>query len=248
MTINESLDRFKAVSLDELASVSLMNRVDTKFAFNISKLNKLLLELSNFYNVLEINNSKIQTYKTLYYDTSDKLFFIQHHNQRTNRNKVRFREYVNSGLVFLEVKLKNNKGKTIKRRLQVDSIPDALSSSHQDFINGLIGKELQLKLQHWVNFNRITFVDKLNTERVTIDLDLNFSNNLNSGSFEELVVAEIKRERSKNSSKFSYLAKKMHILPTRLSKYCMSTIDLNPKIKKNRFKEKELLINKLKKL
>ena len=35
---------------------------------------------------------------------------------RVNRHKIRFREYVDSGLVFLEVKCKNNKGKTIKKR------------------------------------------------------------------------------------------------------------------------------------
>ena len=53
-----------------------------------------------------------------------------------------------------------------------------------------------LKPQHWVNFDRITLVDKISIERVTIDLNLKFSNNMNSGSFEQIVVAEIKKERS----------------------------------------------------
>ena len=42
-------------------------------------------------------------------------FFLDHHNRRVNRNKIRFREYVGSNLTFLEVKTKNNKGKTIKK-------------------------------------------------------------------------------------------------------------------------------------
>ena len=48
------------------------------------------------------------------------------------------------------------------------------------------------------------------------------------------------------SSIFITKAKEMGILPFRLSKYCISTLQLNPDIKKNRFKKKELFINKLK--
>ena len=58
----------------------------------------------------------IHDYKSLYYDTEDWKFYLDHHNGRVNRNKIRFREYVGSKLTFLEIKLKNNKGKTIKKR------------------------------------------------------------------------------------------------------------------------------------
>ena len=98
------------------------------------------------------------------------------------------------------------------------------------------------------SFSRITFVDKLKTERLTIDLDLNFSNEEKSGSFGNIVVAEVKKERVAQSSKFKVIAKEHRILPVRLSKYCMSTIDLDKDVKYNRFKEKLLLMNKLKKV
>jgi hypothetical protein len=48
------------------------------------------------------------------------------------------------------------------------------------------------------------------------------------------------------SSDFMRIAKEMHILPIRISKYCLTTLALNPLLKKNRFKEKVLFINKLK--
>jgi len=246
MNIKESLSQFNTVSLEELNSVRLMNRMDLKFVFSQLKLPKLLCELSEFYNVLEINNIKTQTYKSLYYDTVDHVFFLEHHNNRVNRHKVRFREYVGSGLTFLEVKFKNNKGKTIKKRIKVEKIPASLSLDQKEYVNQIIGKKMDLISQHWVNFDRITFVDKLNTERLTIDLKLNFSNQFNSGSFDDIVIAEIKKERSSQSSKFTYIAKRHHISPTRLSKYCMSTIELDPTVKHNRFKKKVLLINKLK--
>tara|TARA_B100001250_G_scaffold359877_1_gene337011 strand:- start:1589 stop:2335 length:747 start_codon:yes stop_codon:yes gene_type:complete len=246
MNIKEVLTQFKAVSLEDMNVVSLMNRVDVKFAFKKKKLLTLLSELSDYYNVLTIDNEQIQEYQSLYYDTVDRVFFIQHHNDRVNRNKVRFRKYVGSGLTFLEVKLKNNKGKTVKKRIRVDDIPVSLSSSQKEYVKNTVGEDLVLTPQHWINFHRITFIDKLNTERLTIDIDLHFSNKIKSGSFEDVVVAEIKKERSSQSSKFTYIAKKHHILPIRLSKYCMSTISLNPSVKHNRFKEKVLLINKLK--
>ena len=248
MNIESSLNQFSTVSLDEIKSVNLMNRMDIKFVFSISKLYPLLINLIDSYNILEIDKKRIQEYKSLYYDTIDRFFFLQHHNGRGHRNKVRFREYVNSGLSFLEVKSKNNKKKTIKRRMNVEEITYSLSKEHQDYINQIIGTKLNLIPQQWVNFNRITFVDKLKTERLTIDLDLNFSNEVSAGDFKEIVVAEIKQDRFTKSSQFVRFAKMQNISPIRLSKYCMSTINLEPGIKKNRFKEKVLLINKLKKM
>ena len=247
MYLNESLGEFETVSLDDLKSVRLMNRMDIKFAFNSVKLIPLLKSMSGFYDVLDLHNSKTQSYRSLYYDTLDRRFFLDHHNKRVNRNKVRFREYIDSGLFFLEIKLKNNKGKTIKKRIQVDKIPKKLSLEHIDYINNTIGHDLNLFPQHWIGFNRVTFVNKERTERVTIDLDLHFSNDNNSGSFGDLVIAEIKQDRAGHTSYFKRLLKKMYISPVRLSKYCMSTIELNSELKYNRFKRTKLLINKLQK-
>ena len=62
----------------------------------------------------------------------------------------------------------------------------------------------------------------------------------------EIVIAEVKQERMSRSSDFMRIAKEMSILPMRLSKYCISTMTLHPNIKQNRFKKKQLFINKLK--
>ena len=89
-------------------------------------------------------------------------------------------------------------------------------------------------------------VSKKDKERLTIDIDLNFSNEIKTGNLNYLAIAEVKQERMSRSSIFITKAKEMGILPFRLSKYCISTLQLNPDIKKNRFKKKELFINKLK--
>ena len=87
-------------------------------------------------------------YKSLYFDTEDRKFYNDHHNQRVHRHKVRYREYVDSGLVFLEIKCKNNKGKTIKKRLKVDKIHDSLTSDHQNYVDKIIGISIEKLNQH----------------------------------------------------------------------------------------------------
>ena len=237
---------FESISLDEMDDVKLMSRTDTKFAFNSANLSLILSKMNKFYRILEIDGERIHHYKSLYFDTDERKFYLDHHNGRVNRNKIRFREYVGSGLTFLEIKLKNNKGKTIKKRIKVKNISEDLSQDQQNYINKIIGFPLQLSAKQWINFSRITFVHKKHKERMTMDINLTFNNNTDKGDLENIVIAEVKQERMSRSSDFMRIAKEMSILPMRLSKYCISTLSLNPALKGNRFKEKVLLINKLK--
>ena len=87
---------------------------------------------------------------------------------------------------------------------------------------------------------------KSKKERLTIDVDLSFKNDEKKGDLKDIVIAEVKQERMSRSSDFMRIAKEMSILPMRLSKYCISTMQLHPNIKQNRFKKKQLFINKLK--
>tara|TARA_X000000368_G_C22983554_1_gene691041 strand:+ start:124 stop:870 length:747 start_codon:yes stop_codon:yes gene_type:complete len=244
--INKIISDFSKISLSEMDDVKLMSRTDTKFTFNISKLPNLILKLSEHYKVLEIDKERIHDYKSLYFDTDDRKFFLDHHNGRVNRNKIRFREYVGSGLTFLEIKLKNNKGKTIKKRIKVKEISEKFSKKQTNFVNDKLGDDIDVKSKQWINFSRITFVHKTMKERLTMDINLTFENKENKGDLKDIVIAEVKQERMSRNSDFMKIAKEMSILPIRLSKYCVSTISLNPEIKKNKFKEKLLFINKLK--
>jgi len=243
----EIIANFSPISLDEMDDVKLMSRTDTKFAFKANKMPLLLQKLLPFYRVLSIDGKLIHDYKSLYFDTDDRKFYLDHHNGRVNRNKIRFREYVGSKLTFLEIKLKNNKGKTIKKRMKVDAISTELSEKQQRYIEKNIGEPIQVSSKQWINFSRITFVHKTQKERLTMDVNLTFENINDNGDMKHIVIAEVKQERMSRSSDFMRIAKEMHILPIRISKYCLTTLDLNPLLKKNRFKEKVLFINKLKK-
>ena len=109
MNINFSkiVSGFQPISLSEMDGVKLMNRTDTKFAFEVTKLPLLIQKMIPFYRVLAINDKLIHDYKSLYFDTDNRKFYLDHHNRRVNRNKIRFREYVGSDLIFLEIKRKN---------------------------------------------------------------------------------------------------------------------------------------------
>ena len=245
MNLKLELNKFETITLSEMDDVKLMSRTDTKFVFNFLRLPEFLEKLSQFYRIMEIDGERLHHYKSLYFDTEDRKFYIEHHNRRVNRNKIRFREYVGSDLTFLEIKLKNNKGKTIKKRIKVNSVSESITEKQQKYINKIIGYPIKVSAKQWINFSRVTFVHKTQKERLTMDVNLTFNNKKDEGGLKNIVIAEVKQERMSRSSDFMKVAKEMSILPMRLSKYCMSTLSLNPKLKKNRFKEKQLFINKL---
>ncbi len=244
--ISKIINEFSPISLKNMDRVKLMNRTDTKFVFSYNKLPSLLNSIMPFYHILDVNNSRVQSYKSLYYDTEERDFYIKHHNRRVNRNKIRFREYVGSDLTFLEIKFKNNKGRTIKKRIKVDTIHETLNKEDNAFIQKIIGYPIDVHAKQYISFDRITLVHKIAKERLTIDINLDFYQKDNKGDFKYIVIAEVKQERMSRSSDFIRIAKEMQILPFRLSKYCMSTLQLNPAIKHNRFKKKLLFINKIK--
>ena len=246
MNFKLELNKFETITLSEMDDVKLMSRTDTKFVFNFSRIPEFLEKLSQFYRVLSIDGNLIHDYKSLYFDTEDRKFYIEHHNRRVNRNKIRFREYVGSGLTFLEIKLKNNKGKTIKKRIKVDLISESITEKQQKYINKIVGYPIEVSAKQWINFSRVTFVHKTQKERLTMDINLTFNNKKDEGGLRNIVIAEVKQERMSRSSDFMRVAKEMSILPMRLSKYCISSMQLYPELKQNRFKEKQLFINKLK--
>lgn len=229
--------------------VKLQNRTDTKYVFNSGQLVTLLESIKEYYSILEIENKRTNSYKTLYYDTPDLRSYIDHHNGKYNRTKFRFRKYIDSNLTFLEVKFKNNKERTIKSRIPVDDIETNLSEKSKSFIkdNADVNSE-KLIPALWNSFTRITLVHKNDNERLTIDFNLEFElfDKSNKKQVYHLVIAEVKQEKATSNSDFIRAIKKLHIRKSGMSKYCVGTALLNKNIKSNTFKERILKIKKLK--
>jgi hypothetical protein len=246
LVMDAIIKTFEPISLDEMKSVRLMNRVDTKFVTTVPRLLDLLELASDNYLVQEIDGVRNSAYTTLYYDTPKLEMYIMHHNGCLGRQKVRVREYVDSGQRFLEVKNKNNHRRTRKKRISIDEFN--IEGQHKrDFLEGLCwfdADTLQPALRNW--FNRITLVNKARTERVTIDTGLRFHNYVSGrdGSLDQAVVIELKRDGNQPSPLLTIL-RDLRIQPHGFSKYCMGTALSNPDVKQNRWKPKLHYVDKL---
>ncbi len=223
--------------------VKLMNRVESKFAFHLNQLTTVLELLKQDYKVLEVATQRISRYESLYFDTDDLHLYTQHHNGRLNRYKIRQRMYVESGTSFFEIKFKNNKGRTLKNRIQEDLTEELNNGSKPKFLKKYTPFTIQdLKPVVWINYNRITLVNKHKAERLTIDTGLEFVKGKEKTNFHALVIAELKQE-TKSDSPFMNIMKDLHIREGSLSKYCMAIGNTYANAKKNNFKHR---LNQLK--
>ena len=112
MDIQTALSAFLPVSLEEMSGIRLMNRTDTKFVTSLDKLSLILQFAVTDYRVQEVEGTRNIAYRTVYLDTSGRDMYMAHQNGHRVREKIRVRTYVSSGLTFLEVKNKDNKGRT----------------------------------------------------------------------------------------------------------------------------------------
>jgi hypothetical protein len=245
--ITDILASFKSLKLEEMEKVKLMDRYDTKFVLPVSHVPALLESMRYKYNVLEINGLRISTYNTVYLDTHDYMFFNQHITGRNGRVKIRYRNYISTGVTFLEIKKKTKKNKTVKWRTE-----NILSENKFDeYAVKFISKHLPLNTEELkpvlVNsFNRITFASYDPPERITIDLDLAFS--MPDGNEKKLplvAIIELKCEGLGSRSPFSLLAKELSLYPTGFSKYCIGNAIIYDLPRKNILKPKLLLINRI---
>ena len=87
--ILDLLKELKPITLDEMSSIKLMNRLDTKYVTTKAKLCQLLELVKGKYYVQETNGDLISPYRTTYFDTPDHAMYMQHHSGHCNRKKVR---------------------------------------------------------------------------------------------------------------------------------------------------------------
>lgn len=240
------IKRFKPINLQALNQVKLMKRTDRKFLVPRSLVSDIFKAISNDYYVLEINSERLHGYQTVYYDTSDNQMYKCHHNGKLNRYKVRKRIYIETRLSFLEIKFKNNKGKTIKERIASDNQLYSLSKEELEYLNARIPFDANLLIPKISNrFYRMTLANKTFNERCTIDFDVNFSSNGQFHAFKDIVIIEVKQDGNKTHSPLIETLKKSHISASGFSKYCMGRAVTDDTLKQNAFKVKLRQVNKL---
>ncbi len=245
-TTAQLIQRFEPISLAEMDGVKLQDRVDTKYVFGEHELPEVLEAMLPHYRLLEVNGVRGTDYRSLYFDTADLQHYQAHHNQRTFRSKVRFREYLGSGLTFLEVKRKTGRGRTDKKRIKVDAIPERLSAEQQDFVNKASHSDAPLQASLWNYFTRYTFVSRTAPERLTMDLALRYSTvSDNERALGAIVIAELKQERADRTSPFVRIMRQRVIAASGMSKYCVGQLLLGRNVKHNAFKAVLLKLDRI---
>jgi hypothetical protein len=247
--IQSLLSKFSSTTLKEIEKSALMNRVDEKFVIPLSKLDELLTALQNEYHVLQINGLNVFQYSSLYFDCKDYRFYLDHHNGRSNRNKVRIRKYCDTGETYLEVK-KKTKERTIKKRIKIADFTTDLSDENKTFIQNQLGNNADLQAVLYNDYKRITLIHKTKTERVTFDFDIRSKSvdlRVEKNKLAQLVIVEIKQERADRSSILFQTMKAKHIRPLRISKFCFGIFELydNLALKSNRFKPRLMQLHKV---
>ena len=232
LVLSDILSAMAPVTLAEMDGVKLMNRIDSKYVTTEAKIRQVLKDAAEAgYRVLETEGERISPYDSVYYDTPSLDMFRDHRNGRLVRQKVRTRCYVLSGTAFLEIKRKNNKGRTRKKRMEIPSAElmdfrgDASArgylEQHSDFSAPMLEPVLETL------FRRITLVNPSMTERLTIDTCLGF------------------KQDGRAASRMKQILLRHRIHPLRVSKYCVAVALTDTEALPGRFKLKIRQIEKI---
>ena len=246
----DPLENLVPITLGEMESVKLMNRIDTKYLTDEQTLLGVLADAAAAgYRVLVADEARISPYDSVYFDTEGLRMFSDHHNKRLRRQKVRTRAYLLSGEAFLEIKRTNNRGRTKKKRtgIPLSELPDFRSdpaacrylAAHSDFEAAGLQPTVETL------FKRITLVNPAMTERITIDTRLCFKN-FRTGletSLRDAVIIELKQD-GHAASPMKGILLHHRVKPARISKYCIAVTLTDPTAKSNRFKVKVRQIEK----
>ena len=228
---DDLLEHFDPISLAELnAKAAMLERLDNKYVVKAPVLGVAAAELARHFDILEIGERRAFGYETWYFDDRERRSYFDHHQGRRRRVKVRVRRYRDAKLCFVEVKLKDKRGITIKKRMPYPlanyGFLDEAALAHverccREVYGEPFGRELAPVLE--VYYERMTLVAKQGGERMTIDNALRFSSHDESYAVDpELYIVETKSPNGNGLADKIFRSLKQH--PTKhCSKYCVGT-------------------------
>jgi len=234
---------FDPISLATLNSkAEMLERLDNKYVVGAAELRPAAAELAKHFDILEIDGRRAFTYETCYFDNADRQSYFDHHQGRRRRAKVRIRKYIEAGLCFVEVKLKDKRGATVKKRLPYDPAKfGALDRTALAFVRRAYfdqyRQELPYELSRVVDMRyvRMTLVAKEGGERMTIDNEMRFFALGSSHAIDDdHFILETKSANGNGIA--DGILRSLHQHPTKhCSKYCTGVAILNHGTKHNRF-------------
>lgn len=223
---------FQPISLAELdVKAAKLERLDNKYVVRANALAEALPALMDRFDILEIEGQRRFVYDTCYFDDEERRSFFDHHQGRRQRIKVRVRHYRGTDLCFVEVKLKDKRGATVKKRLPYtldqygvldEHALSYIEQCHQELYQRNFARQLQPSLS--MSYRRVTLVAREGSERMTIDSDFCFQHELQQCTLPpDIFILETKSSNGHGIS--DRILRQFHQHPSnRCSKYCMGLI------------------------
>ena len=172
----------------------------------------------------------------MYFDTPDWYLYHQHRTGELLRYKVRSREYLDSGMTFLEVKSKDDQGRTLKHRTPTPALVTRLSGAYADFVAAYVTLDAAvLRLVLGNEFTRVTLVHRADAERLTLDFGLRFDHEESSFALPGVAIAEVKQSGLNLDSPFLQAMAGINEERSSVSKYCVGIARLYPDIAREAF-------------
>ena len=84
-SIENILDQFEPIDLQELQNYRLMNRIDTKYICSIDKIPQILRKAINEFKIQTIGQERSFQYESLYFDTENLKTYFDHHQGKRIR-------------------------------------------------------------------------------------------------------------------------------------------------------------------
>lgn len=230
--------RSPGISLEQLQPLALLDRMDTKYVLHHDQLCEALDRVIHEYDVLEINHVRPGRYITTYFDTSGFGMYFAHHNGERARYKLRCRSYLDSRMVFVEVKMKNNKNRMVKFRRQIDKHVHSFDCIDPAWLPPNFPYHFaDVQPVVWNRFRRMTLANFEKGERITVDVDIYFGCGDREFSYEGLAVVEVKQPKfSLTKSPLAMQLHRMHLNPCSISKFCIAASAYYSDFKINHFK------------
>ncbi len=219
-----------------------MHRIDRKYVVTAAQYAAWLTALQPELCVLEIDGRTSFHYASTYFDTPSHTSFLSSAQKRRFRFKVRVRTYLDSGLRYVEVKVRDSREGTEKLRQPCSaSSTQGLDTEAQTFVARVllkagipshVARDLVPALE--THFTRTTLLVRTSGCRVTVDTELTFAaENSQEIGFPELLILETKSDS--HDTHADKVLWRMGVRPQRLSKFAIGSALLNAELPSNKW-------------
>lgn len=235
--LHSMLRAMDSISLDATNDqAALLRRFDTKYMAGIEDVIHLLGELSETFRILEIDGLRMFNYRSEYLDSPSREAYRAHLQGRRRRYKCRIRHYVDSAECHVEVKLKGERGETVKSRAphsdegRLSECAAFLAACVADAYGLTVDKNLRRVLD--VSYRRITLVSRAGAERVTLDNHISFRDvdtNRECALNESVWIIETKSAAGRGAA--DAVLRRARLRPVDVSKYVLGLTLTDPGVR-----------------